>query len=534
MVRLIQRDIKAIQGECIQGSASAEVSLDLLLGAAAKLEHSIDLSQGGFGDTPNSSLSMDLRLLLRVSQREPRQGTLDLVRLTLDRMAAGGIYDHLGGGFARYSVDESSLVPHFEKMLCDNALLTLAYVEGFQVTGNFRYAAIVRETLDYVLRDMTDPLGGFYSTENADSEGVAGKFYLWKPQEICRVLGGDRGSRFCYVYDVSDSGNFEHGQSMLNLYKSIAQCAALHGWDAAEVESELAEDRAKLFAHRERRVHPRKDEKVLVSWNALTIDALARASAAVEQPLYLKAAQGAADFILTNVRRTDGRLLHAWRHGRAKCDAYLDDYTYLINALVSLYEVGFDEQCIDEAVRLADCVLHHFADPTGGFFYTADDHEQLIARHKDLQDRAVPSGNSMAAYGLLRLGRLIGRPDYVEAAARTMHIAAPLMQQHPTAAGQMLLAADFYLGPSRRLVLVAELQSNDADAVLESLHARFLPRDLIACRPPAAGDSRHLDSLFAVRTNGLNNEPVLYVWENLTCQSPAIGKDAVLEKIAIL
>lgn len=531
---MIQRDTQAIQGECTQGSASAGVSLDLLLGAAAKLEHSFDFSQGGFGNTPKSSLSVDLQLLLRVWQRNSRQETLDLVRLTLDKISAGGTYDHLGGGFARYNVDENWLVPHFAKVLYDNALLTLAYVEGFQVTDDFRYAAIVRETLDYVLRDMTDPLGGFYSSETADSEGVAGKFYLWNPQEICRVLGGDRGSRFCYVYDVSDRGNFEHGQSILNLLTPIAQRAALHGWDAAELERELAEDRAKLLAHRERQVPPRKDERVLVSWNALTIDALARASAALEQPAYLKAAQGAADFILTNVRRADGRLLHAWRHGDAKGDAYLDDYAYLINALVSLYQVGFDEACIDEAVRLADCVLYHFADPAGGFFATADDHEQLIARQKDLQDRAFPSGNSMATYGLLRLGRLIGRLDYVEAAAQTMQIAAPLMQQHPATAGQMLLAADFYLGPSRRLVLVAELESNDANTVLESFHARFLPRDLIACRPPAAGDSRHLDSLFAMRTNGLNNEPVLYVCENLTCQSPAIGKEAVLEKIAIL
>jgi uncharacterized protein YyaL (SSP411 family) len=520
---------EAIQSVEGQAGSGREPSPELLHGAAVQLERAFDFTHGGFGRAPKFPHSMDLQLLLRVGQREQRQDALDMVRLTLDKMAAGGIYDHLGGGFARYSVDERWLVPHFEKMLYDNALLVLAYLETYQATRDEKYARTARETLDYVLRDLTDPTGMFHSTEDADSEGEEGKFYIWTPQEIHEVLGEERGVRFCYVYDVSDGGNFEHGASILNLPKSIEQCAGLRGWDLAQVQRELAEDRAKLLAVRSRRVRPGKDDKVLVSWNALMIDALARAAGILNEPKYLAAARQATQSLLKELRRPDGRLLHTWRHGKAKLEAYLDDYTYLVNALVSLYQASFEERWIEEAVRLADTVLTHFRDPAGGFFYTADDHEQLIARHKDLQDGSVPSGNSMAAYALLRLGKLTGRTVYLDAAHQTLGAALGIMERSPAGAGQMLLAADLAVGPAQELVFVGPRDSG----VQIALGTSFLPRTVVAWRTGQGQPASPLDPLFAGRTTN-QNELTLFVCENFSCQTPVTGREAILNAISRL
>ncbi|HRX79949.1 MAG TPA: thioredoxin domain-containing protein, partial [Pirellulaceae bacterium] len=380
--------------------AIGDLAPDLLGHAVAKLEQVFDFTNGGFGKAPKFPHSMDLQMLMRVWFRTRRAGVLDMVKLSLDKMARGGIYDHLAGGFARYSVDARWLVPHFEKMLYDNALLTGAYLDGYLITQDEAYAEVVRETLDYILGYMTDERGGFHSTEDADSEGEEGKFYVWTPDEIREILGDEKADRFCYVYDVTESGNFE-GHSILNLPKTITQCASLRGWDLNELKVELAASRAALLAVRDKRVRPGKDDKILVSWNALMIDSMARASAILCAAKYLAAASAAADFILNDMRRDDGRLLHSWRNGEAKLDAYLDDYSYLINALVSLYEASFDERWIDEAVKFADLVITHFSDTaSGGFFFTADDHEQLIARNKDIHDSSVPSGNAMTATAL--------------------------------------------------------------------------------------------------------------------------------------
>ncbi|HKD35689.1 MAG TPA: thioredoxin domain-containing protein, partial [Pirellulales bacterium] len=346
---------KHLRGSAIPAAGDGELSERLLRQAETALERSFDPRHGGFGGAPKFPHPMDLRLLLRVWKRNQRDSMLQVITTTLDKMAAGGIYDHLGGGFHRYSVDDRWLVPHFEKMLYDNALLAAAYVEGYLATGRADYARVARETLDYILRDMTDPAGGIYSTEDADSEGEEGKFYVWTPSEIAAVLGPSAAEIFCYVYDVTDEGNFEH-KSILNLPKTIEQCARIKQLDADKLRTDLAEWRAKLLAARGNRIRPGRDDKVLVSWNGLAIDALAQAAGALDEPRYLAAAKSAADFILTRMSRPDGRLLHTWR-GEAKLDAYLDDYAALCNGLVSLYEAGFDEHYIDEAVRLAKIML---------------------------------------------------------------------------------------------------------------------------------------------------------------------------------
>jgi uncharacterized protein YyaL (SSP411 family) len=456
-----------------------------------------------------------------------------MVRLTLDRMAAGGIYDHLGGGFARYSVDARWLVPHFEKMLYDNALLAGAYLDAHLVTGEASYARIVRETLNYVIRDMTDPAGGFYSTEDADSEGHEGLFYTWTPDEIESLLGEERGATFGRVYDVSDVGNFE-GRNILNLPKTLQQNAAILKRNPEELAAELADSREKLFAAREKRVRPGRDDKVIVAWNGLMIDAMARAGAALNEPEYVVAAGRAARFILDHVRRQDGRLLHTWRAGKAKLDGYLDDYASLSNALVSVYEADFDERWIDSAAELIDVVLGKFADPDGGFFYTATDHEQLITRTKELTDSSVPSGNSLAATALLRLGKLLGRPEYLDAAEKTLAVAVPVLERAPTAAGQMLIALDRYLGPAHELVLVGDLARPEMLEAIRLMHQRYLPRSVSAVRDSKPENdtprSRHLEAVFAGKSSP-DGQPVLYVCQNFACQAPAVGVAAIKSQL---
>jgi uncharacterized protein YyaL (SSP411 family) len=509
--------------------SEAGPSLELLQTAAAKLQREFDSLHGGFGAQPKFPHSMALQFMLRMWHRTGREGLLAMVRLNLDKMAQGGIYDHLAGGFARYSVDDRWLVPHFEKMLYDNALLAGAYLDGYLATGEADYARVVRETLDYVLNYMTDEQSPFHSTEDADSEGEEGKFYVWTPDEVKQVLGEECGERFCYVYDVSKTGNFE-GKNILNLPKTIEQCAKLKGWDLEPLQAALAESRRKLLEVRDRRVRPGKDDKVLVSWNALMIESMARAAGVLDEPRYLQAATRAAEFILREMSRDDGRLLHCWRHGQAKLDAYLDDYAFLINSLVTLYEADFDERWIDEAVRLADIVLKHFADnEKGGFFYTADDHERLVTRNKEMDDSAVPSGNSMAATALLRLGKLTGRADYMDAAGSVVGLAVGVMDRMPLGLGQMLLVADMLLGPMPEIVILGDKIGHDTAAAISDLRKRFIPRRVVACRSPQeTSGSATLDPVFSGKELQ-QAEPTVFLCDNFACQSPVSGNEAVTE-----
>ncbi len=515
-------------------SGGGELTERLLAQADEALERLFDARNGGFGAAPKFPHPMDLRLLLRIGRRRQRGMATEIVVKTLDKMAGGGMYDQLGGGFHRYSVDERWLVPHFEKMLYDNALLASCYLDGYLATGRTDYARVVRETLDYLLRDMTDPSGGFYSSEDADSEGEEGRFYVWTPGEIAAVIGPEAAATFAHVYDVSDVGNFE-GHNILNRAKTVEQCAALLNIEPAKLQTDLDGWRVRLLEARARRVRPARDDKVLVSWNALAIDALAQAAGALEEPRYLAAAVKAADFILSQMRRREGRLCHTWRAGQAKVAAFLDDYAGLMDALVTLYEATFRESYLDEAASLADVLLAHFADPAeGGFFFTADDQpadeKTPLARPKEWQDGSTPSGNSLAVTGLLRLGRLTGRTDYLDAAIAGLRAAAPLMDRFPTAAGQMLLALDFHLGPTYELAILGDPSVADTMAVLANLQQRLIPNKVVALRGPrdnAATQSGLLDPLFAGKSSEGDGLRV-FVCERFTCRAPVAGKEAIL------
>ena len=505
---------------------------ELLASAAQHLARAFDPEHGGFGGAPKFPHPVDLRVLLRWHRRSGDAAVLQIVQTTLEHMAAGGIYDHLGGGFHRYSTDAQWLVPHFEKMLYDNALLAVAYVEAYQVTGQPAYARTARETLDYVLRDMTDPQGGFYSTEDADSEGEEGVYYLWTPAELEAVLGRDGARTFAAVYDVTAAGNFE-GRSILHLPTPLADLAQRLQRDPEELEAELADSRRRLLQAREQRVRPGRDDKVLVSWNGLMIDALATAGLALAEPRYVEAAEQAARFLLDTLRDPEGRLRHVWRHGQSQGEGLLEDFASFTQALVTLYEATFDEHWIEAAVTLADSLLQRFADPDGaGFFAVAwDSAEPRIARKKEMLDSSTPSGGGLAVTALVRLGRLCGRDEYLRAAESSLEACRTLIEKAPIGTGQLLVALDLFWGPTPEIVLVG-----DGRSLLKEFQRRFVPNKVVALRDGAkqpATRAAALDALFAGKSPSPAG-PTLFVCEHFTCQEPIHGATAVAEALAKL
>jgi uncharacterized protein YyaL (SSP411 family) len=433
------------QSEATPGE-SGELGERLLQAAEETLMQAFDPQFGGFGSAPKFPQPIAISFLLNRWKHSGDDEPLEAATITLDRMARGGIYDHLGGGFHRYSVDARWLVPHFEKMLYDNALLAGCYLDAWHATKNPLYAETVRGTLDYLLRDMADPEGGFYAAEDADSEGEEGKFYLWTPDEIAAVLGPETAETFCRVYDATETGNFE-GRNILNLSRPIEQEAKLLGIDAERIRADLSESRAELLSVRDKRIPPGLDDKILANWNGLAIDAFARAGMLLHEPRYLHAAVLAAEFLAKKLRREGGRLMHFARNGRAKTDAFLDDYAATANALTTLHESGESGPWLNWAAELAETILGHFADSAGGgFYFTADDHEPTIVRPKVFIDNPTPSGNGMAATMFLRLDKHRRDDRYRQAAESVLRAGHEAMRQYPHAAGQLLLALESFIG----------------------------------------------------------------------------------------
>src|SRR5919204_4774316 len=397
-------------------STPGQLDVDILHSAGRGLAAQHDPEFGGFGTAPKFPQPMALEFLLRYWKRTGDEAARDIVVHTLDRMARGGIYDHLGGGFARYSTDAEWLVPHFEKMLYDNAPLARAYLNAYQATGNAFFKDVVEQVIGYVLRDMTDPSGGFYSTEDADSEGEEGKFYVWTPAEVRDLLGEEDARLFSAFYDVATPGNFEGRASILHMDYTPLELAPKLGVTEAELLAALERGRQVLFEARSRRARPARDEKVLAAWNGLMLRALAEAGSVLNQPDFLSAAIRNAEFLLATMRRADGALYRTWKPGHAaRLNGYLEDHANVADGLVAVYEATFDPRWLAAATALADIILERFTDPdSGGFFDTSNDHETLIARPKDIFDNATPSGNAVAADVLLRLAALTDRDDFRE------------------------------------------------------------------------------------------------------------------------
>src|SRR5881296_2016063 len=414
--------------------------------AAAEYAREFDARHGGFGSAPKFPPATGLSFLLRRYHRTRDPHTLQMVRKTLDAMASGGLYDQIGGGFARYSTDERWLVPHFEKMLYDNALLTRTYLETYQVTGEADYQLVATETLDYVLREMTSPEGGFYSATDADSEGVEGKFFVWTPEEIRQVAPSEEDARrFCAYYDITPSGNWEH-KSIPNCPRSLDDVARDLKVAPDELRRTLERLRPLVYDARRKRVPPGLDDKILTAWNGMMISAMADGARVLGKPRYRQAAERAADFILNTLSKPDGKLLRTYRAGKAHLNAYLEDYAYFTEGLIDLYEAGGSERYLLEAVRLAERLLADFSDEGGGgFFTTARDHESLILRSREGPDGAIPSGNAVAASALARLSFHYGRDDLREAAGKAIRAHGREIARYPRAFAKSLSVVDLLL-----------------------------------------------------------------------------------------
>ena len=495
-----------------QGLLTAAV----IAGAAAALLRDFDRTHGGFGDAPKFPHPMGIRLLLRQYRRAGDPSCLEAATITLDRMAAGGIYDHLGGGFHRYSTDSRWLVPHFEKMLYDQALLVPAYVEAWLVTRRERYRHTVVETCDYVLREMTSPEGAFYSTEDADSEGEEGRFYTWTRDELRAVLGEDAAQLFARAYDVDETGNFE-GRSILHIVATDEALATGSNRPVPEIAASLADSRRKLFEARGARARPARDEKILAGWNALAISALARVGAALDEPRFTRAATRAAEFAISRMQR-DGRLRRVWKDGKARVPAYLEDCAGLVAALADLYQATFDARWLAEGVRLADVMVKDFGDPEGGFFNTTAQHRDLIVRVKNSQDGSTPSGTSLATCALLRLGRLVGRADLEALAEKTLRAHLLLLERAPGAFHQMLLAADFFLGPRWEIVIAGRADSDGTQALLGAVRSTFLPQAVVLWTD-GSGTEGAMPAPSAGKTT-VNGRPAAYVCRDFACAAP--------------
>ncbi len=494
----------------LDGGGDGDPSPEVLDEAVTRVRSQFDPRFGGFGRAPKFPQAMTIDFLLRSHLRSPDPQVLEMATVSLDAMAAGGMYDQVGGGFHRYSVDEHWLVPHFEKMLYDQALLTSAYLHAHLVTGEPRHRRIVEETIGYVLRDLRHDAGGFFSAEDADSEGVEGKFYLWSLDELDEVLG-DRAADVVRYYGATRGGNFTdpHTGYSGNI---------LHVVDRLEEPSDAVQHaRAALRDRREGRVRPGLDDKVLLAWNALFLRSLAEAAAALDRADWMAAARANAHFLVTEMRDGDGRLLRSWQDGRAAIPAYAEDYAALVEALLTLAEVD-DVTWLAEARAVADDLLRLFADPEhGGFFTTGSDAESLIVRPKDAQDNATPAENSLATSALLRLAALTGETRYEEPAAAWLRAMAPLVGEHPTAFAYLLGALDRWLAPPVEVAIVGPPGSPATAALRREVIGRFRPNLVTLTAPP--GQGADVSPLLADREL-VDGEPAGYVCERYACRRP--------------
>jgi uncharacterized protein len=502
------------------------VSESVLDEAVTQFKEEFDPQYGGFGKAPKFPPATALSLLLRCHRRTADADTLRIVTKTLDMMAAGGIYDHIGGGFARYSTDERWLVPHFEKMLYDNALLARVYVEAYQVTKTPLYRQVATDTLDYVLREMTGPLGGFYSATDADSEGVEGKFFVWTPAQVrAAVTSEPDARRWCALYDITESGNWEHA-SIPNRLHPIEEIARQVDVTSDELLETAARVRPQLYQARLQRIPPGLDDKIITAWNGMMVSAMAEAARVFGERRYRDAAQRTADFLLTTHVRPDGRLLRTSRAGRAHLDAYLEDYAYLSEGLIDLYEAGAEESYLRAAARLGETMMTDFSDTEqGGFFTTARDHEALIVRTRDAADGATPSANAVAASALARLSFHFDRPDWREAAVAAVRAYGRQITRYPRAFAKSLTVVDFLTDGPTELAFIGDETQESFRALQRAVADCYIPNRIVATSPAGTASTLPL----VAGKDPVDGQPTLYICRNFSCRQPVTDPRLVSE-----
>lgn len=506
---------------------SGELSEHSLTAAYQGLHQSFDTKYGGFGNAPKFPIPHNLMFLMRYGVRAQQPEAIHMVAETLGAMRNGGIFDHLGYGFSRYSVDNKWLVPHFEKMLYDNALLCGVYLEAYQITQNQEFAETAEQILMYLLRDMQDEQGGFYSAEDADSEGVEGKFYVWTRAEILSVLGEEKGKVFAEFYNVTAEGNFEHGTSILNcINNNIDEFAQRLHMSLPMLEVILKEGRQSLYNVREKRIHPFKDKKILTGWNALTIVALVKAAKILGKKEYLMAGEQCLKFIFSKLVKGD-RLLARYKDEESDFPAYIDDYAFLLWALIESYEAAGNAEYLKRALELSQAMKRLFWDEdNGGFFFSGSDAQGLIMRSKEVYDGAVPSGNSVAAFALLRLARLTDEPDLVILVEKLLTTFMGEVEKYPQAYSFFLMALDLYLSLPTHVLISGNKSGKDTLALIDIVHKAFLPHVTLLFNDnyTELANVKMADGLKAA----VNGKAAVYICENLACHQPI----AALEELA--
>jgi uncharacterized protein YyaL (SSP411 family) len=521
-------------------SKGEELDASILDSAYGDLLNSFDENYGGFGSAPKFPSPHNLIFLLRYWKRTGHQKSLHMVEKTLKRMRYGGIWDHVGFGFHRYSTDRFWLVPHFEKMLYDQAMLALAYTEAFYATGKPEFREITEEILEYVLRDMTSLEGGFYSAEDADSEGEEGKFYLWTQKELENVLGKET-ELVKSVFNVSDEGNFldeikgkKTKKNILHINKSYPDLAKDMKLPIEEIMERVDKVKKRLFENREKRVHPHKDDKILVDWNGLMIAAFAKAGFVFNEPKYTQTAKNAAEFILTNMVEQNGGLLHRFREGEAAISAFLDDYVFFVWGLFELYESTFDVKYLNHAIEYTKYMIEHFWDEeSGGFYSTSDYAESLLVRHKTGYDGAIPSGNSVAMLNLIRLARITGNSELEDKAQNSKNAFSRDINNHPLSHTQFLTALDFLMGSSYEVVIVGDLDTEDTQNILDLFRENYVPNMVLLHKP--MDESPIIDSIspFSNNMTAINGISTVYVCRNFSCELPTNDKERILKMLGV-
>ncbi len=499
-----------------------------------------DETNGGFGSAPKFPTPHNHLFLLRYWKRTGDEQALNMVEKTLREMRLGGVYDHVGFGFHRYSTDPAWFLPHFEKMLYDQAMLAMAYTEAYQATGKKEYEETAREIFTYVLRDMTSPEGGFYSAEDADSEGVEGKFYVWTEKEIREILGKDEADFIVSTYNVEQSGNFSEeatgekkGANILHLKKPLPEVASSFNMSGEELGDKIENARKKLFDVREKRIHPYKDDKILTDWNGLMIAALSKGASAFNDPAYTEAAKKAADFILKEMRDGNGRLLHRYREGESGIKATIDDYSFFIMGLLELYETTFETRYLKAALDLQSIMNESFwDDKNGGFYFTADDAEELIIRQKEVYDGAIPSGNAVAMLNLLKIARITGDPGYDDMAAKLGRAFSQTVEQAPMAYTQLLTALDFGVGPSYEVVIAGNSDSGDTKEMLGALRKEYVPNKVVLFRESDDGNEISSIAEFTKGQKAIDGKATAYVCLNQICKLPTTDVKEMLELLS--
>lgn len=493
-----------------------------------QLSRQYDSINGGFGNRPKFPTPHNLIFLLRYWKRTGDKKALEMVEKTLQAMRKGGIYDHIGFGFHRYSTDSIWLVPHFEKMLYDQALIAIAYIEAYQATKNFEYKRTAQEIFSYVLRDMMSSDGGFYSAEDADSEGEEGKFYIWSKGELEKILEEEELDLFIKAFNIEESGNYLEEASGKKTGDNILHLKNFH---EKEIQNKVEKIRSKLFNSREKRIHPHKDKKILTDWNGLMIAALAKGAAAFQEEKYLEVAKNTVDFILSNLHESNNKLLHRYKDGVSEIKAYLTDYTFLIWGLIELYEATFDIFYLKTALELHEIQINDFWDnDIGGFYFTADNSEELLTRQKEIYDGAVPSGNSIGMLNLLRLSYLTGDHELEEKADILSRVFSEKIRANPLAYTQFLVAIDFAIGPSYSLVIGGDTEGKDTIEMIKAIYNSYIPNKAFIHRKTEQ-KSPEIDSYsnFVQFFENLEGKATAYVCINKTCKPPTHEIDKMLQ-----